>query len=61
LILARRIIHHSKLQAHICGLCLLGQQEIIAWMEVPRNAEHLDFAFPFAGSFAMIRNGACSW
>jgi hypothetical protein len=35
---------------------VVGQQRIISWMEAPRNAEHLDFAFPFADSFAMIRN-----
>jgi hypothetical protein len=40
---------------------LVGQQRIIAWMEASRNAEHLDFAFPFAGGFAMIRNAGSQW
>jgi hypothetical protein len=30
-------------------------------MEASRNAEHLDFAFPFAGGFAMIRNAGSQW
>jgi hypothetical protein len=34
---------------------IVGRQRIIARKKSRRNAEHLDFAFPFAGGFAMIR------
>lgn len=35
-----------------------GQEEIIVRMESRHDAQHLDFAFPFASRFAIIRRGA---
>jgi hypothetical protein len=35
-----------------------GQEEIIVRMESRHDAQHLDFAFPFASRFVIIRMGA---